>query len=158
MPPKTTIYRLFSSDNTIMTSIGYILNDLFVDVLDLADFLLECTENARLRECLIDRNFQLVLVNLFKRSMGGNLMGRFLSDTGLSIKELENFSPDGFSLSKVYENQPSAEFITFFVNNGTKVTDMGHLIRQSKPNVMRWMASISDDDKDCGFNIYSNYL
>jgi len=108
-----------------MGRIGYLLNDLMITVENVADFLENCNENARLRECLIDTNFQLVLAALFRKNISGVLIGRFLSDTGLSIKELQNFSPHGFSLQKIYKLEESAGFISFFINSGLKVGHLG---------------------------------
>jgi hypothetical protein len=104
--------------------------DMLVPVDSFANFLINCSENARLRECLLDSTLQSILVALLNKNIDGVIIGKFLSDTGMSIKELKNFSTDGTSLKKIYDHQDSALFLLFFINGGLKVTDMGNVIRQ----------------------------
>lgn len=57
------------------------------------------------REILIDDHFNNILVSLIAQGILGKHIGIFLSQTGLSIKETQTFSPDGYSLRFAFHNR-----------------------------------------------------
>ena len=60
------------------------------------------------REILIDDHFNNILVSLIAQGIQGKHIGIFLSQTGLSIKETQTFSPDGYSLR--FDTQENNQF------------------------------------------------
>ena len=162
MGAKNTIFRLFSADHSLMDHFGPLILELFIPVEPFTEMLKNCSEGkkqekkpfyhflflgARLRECLIDESFQQILLEIFNRKMNGALVGRFLSDTSLSIKELICMSPDGVALSKLYEECEKVDFICFLVNSGVKISDVGSLIRNSKKHVLQSVEKMNEDEK-----------
>ena len=75
------------------------------------------------------------------------MVGRFLSDTSLSIKELICMSPDGVALTKLYEQCEKVDFICFLVNSGVKISDIGSLIRNSQKHVLQSVEKMNEDEK-----------
>ena len=147
MRARTTIFRLFSADPSLMGYFGPLIGELFIPIDPFTEMLQNCSEGARLRECLIDESFQQILVDIFNRKINGALVGKFLSDTSLSIKELICMSPDGVALSKLYEETENVSFVCFFVNSGVRISDVGSFIRNSSKSTLKWAEELNDDDK-----------
>jgi hypothetical protein len=100
--------------------------------------------SARLREILIDDHFNNILVSLIALGIPGKHIGIFLSQTGLSIKETQTFSPDGYSLRRLQDMEVDAAFILKFIIVGFKVTDLGNIVRIADDSIIQSMISLPE--------------
>ena len=104
MTAKKTVFRLIEADESLIPCIANVVSKLLLEtrvndqINQAAELLSNCTESARLREILIDDHFNNILVGLIAQGIQGKHIGIFLSQTGLSIKETQTFSPDGYSI------------------------------------------------------------
>ena len=102
---------------------------------EISKFLKNCSESARLREILIDSHFNQILVDLLTNHIAGKSIGVFLSQTLLSIKETQTFSPNGVSIKRLESLDLNASFLTKFITAGFKVTDLGNIVRLANDEV-----------------------
>ena len=151
MEARQVLYRLVAADDKLVEPVALLVNSLVASnkltqpVLELTTMLDNCNESARLREILIDADFNAILIDVIEQPTPGRHIGRFLSQTGLSIKELQLFSPSGDSMRKMNSLGLSAGFLTKFISAGLKVTDLGNIVRIGSDELIAKLAAVTSE-------------
>ena len=154
MHARRVLYRLFEADEKLVEPVANLINNLVTSnkikkpVYEVAKMFENCTESARVREMLIDVDFNSILIEVLENPIQGVLVGQFLSQTGLSIKELRLFSPDGKSINRLNSLELNSAFLTKLITAGLKVTDLGNIVRLASDKVVRDLAHIDQSGLD----------
>ncbi|CAG5104203.1 Oidioi.mRNA.OKI2018_I69.chr1.g1141.t1.cds [Oikopleura dioica] len=94
MEAKETLNRLISADEKLIASIHQLLYDQSLTASEVSMFLKNSDERCRLREVLVDSTSQSTLAKLLQNGLSPSIIGKFMSETSLSISEKGNSPSD----------------------------------------------------------------